>query len=91
MILFHLDYEQSMWDKGQGFGGENGVAKEAFNFRNKVYLLSRCYFIILNIKFIIWYKLLECLINMQFQSHIYIYIYISIEKTHSIVKKLLLE
>ena len=57
-----------------GFGGENGVAKEAFNFRNKVYMLSKCYFIILNIKFIIWYKLLECLINMQFQSHIYIYI-----------------
>ena len=35
-----------------GFGGENEVVKEVFGFRNKVYLLSRCYFIILNIKFI---------------------------------------
>ena len=66
------------------------MAKEAFNFRNKVYMLSKCYFIILNIKFIIWYKLLECLINMQFQSHIYIYIYISIENPLN-SQKLLLE
>ena len=36
-----------------GFGGENEVVEEVFGFRNKVYLLSRCYFIILNIKFII--------------------------------------
>ena len=35
-----------------GFGGENEVVEEVFGFRNKVYLLSRCYFIILNIKFI---------------------------------------
>ena len=42
-----------------GFGGENEVVEEVFGFRNKVYLLSRCYFIILNIKFIIWCKLLE--------------------------------
>ena len=42
-----------------GFGGENEVVEEVFGFRNKVYLLSRCYFIILNIKFIIWCKLLK--------------------------------
>ena len=42
-----------------GFGGENEVVEEVFGFRNKVYLLSRCYFIILNIKFIIWYRFLE--------------------------------
>ena len=42
-----------------GFGGENEVVEEVFSSRNKVYLLSRCYFIILNIKFIIWCKLLE--------------------------------
>ena len=36
-----------------GFGGENEVVEEVFGFRNKVYLLSRWYFIILNIKFII--------------------------------------
>ena len=62
-----------------GFGGENEVVEEVFGFRNKVYLLSRCYFIILNIKFIIWCKLLEI-------SNIYIYIYISVKKTHSIVR-----
>ena len=42
-----------------GFDDENEVVEEVFSFRNKVYILSRCYFIILNIKFIIWYKLLE--------------------------------
>ena len=42
-----------------GFGGENEVVEKVFIFRNKVYLLSRSYFIILNIKFIIWCKLLE--------------------------------
>ena len=42
-----------------GFGSENEVVEEVFSFRNKVYLLSRCYFITLNIKFIIWCKLLE--------------------------------
>ena len=42
-----------------GFDGENEVVKKVFGFRNKVYLLSRCYFIILNIKFIIWYRLLK--------------------------------
>ena len=52
-----------------GFGGENEVVEEVFGFRNKVYLLSRCYFIILNMKFIIWCKLLEI-------SNIYIYIYL---------------
>ena len=34
-----------------GFGGENEVVEEVFGLRNKVYILSRCYFIILNIKF----------------------------------------
>ena len=38
-----------------GFGGENEVVKEVFSFRNKVYLLTRFYFIILDFKFIIWY------------------------------------
>ena len=42
-----------------GFGGENEVVEKVFGFRNKVYLLSKCYFIILNIKFIIWYRLLK--------------------------------
>ena len=42
-----------------GFGGENEMIEEVFSSRNKLYFLSRCYFIILNIKFIIWYKLLE--------------------------------
>ena len=42
-----------------GFGGENEIIEEVFISRNKLYFLSRCYFIILNIKFIIWYKLLE--------------------------------
>ena len=42
-----------------GIGGENEVVKEVFSFRNKVYFLSKCYFIILNIKFIIWYRLLK--------------------------------
>ena len=58
-----------------GFGGENEVVEKVFSFRNKVYLLSRCYFIILNIKFIIWCKLLEI-------SNIYILV----KKTHSIVR-----
>ena len=34
-----------------GFGGENEVVEEVFGLRNKVYILSRCYFIILSIKF----------------------------------------
>ena len=38
-----------------GFGGENEVVEKVFSFRNKVYLLSRCYFIILNIKYIYIY------------------------------------
>ena len=42
-----------------GFGGENEVVEKVFDFRNKVYFLSKCYFIILNIKFIIWYRLLK--------------------------------
>ena len=42
-----------------GFSGENEVVEEVFGFRDKVYLLSKCYFIILNIKFIIWYRLLK--------------------------------
>ena len=36
-----------------GFGCENGVAEEVFGIRNKVYIFFICYFIILNIKFII--------------------------------------
>ena len=57
-----------------GFGGENEVVEEVFGFRNKVYLLSRCYFIILNIKFIIWCKLLEISNNYVITiSYIYIY------------------
>ena len=59
-----------------GFGGENEVVEEVFGFRNKVYLLSRCYFIILNIKFIIWCKLLE-ISNNYVITISYIYIYIS--------------
>ena len=65
-----------------GFGGENEVVEKVFSFRNKVYLLSRCYFIILNIKFIIWCKLLEI-------SNIYIYIYISKENPLNSQKLLL--
>ena len=61
-----------------GFGGENEVVEEVFGFRNKVYLLSRCYFIILNIKFIIWCKLLE-ISNNYVITISYIYIYISKE------------
>ena len=40
-----------------GFGGENGV---------EVYILFKCYFITLNIKFIIWYRLLEMSSNYVF-------------------------
>ena len=58
-----------------GFGGENEVVEEVLGFRNKVYLLSRCYFIILNIKFIIWCKLLE-ISNNYVITILYIYIYI---------------
>ena len=65
-----------------GFGGENEVVEEVFGLRNKVYILSRCYFIILNIKFIIWCKLLEI-------SNIYIYIYISKENPLNSQKLLL--
>ena len=69
-----------------GFGGENEVVEEVFGFRNKVYLLSRCYFIILNIKFIIWCKLLEISNNYVITiSYIYIYIYILVKNIHSIV------
>ena len=69
-----------------GFGGENEVVEEVFSSRNKVYLLSRCYFIILNIKFIIWCKLLEISNNYVISiSYIYIYIYIKVKKIHSIV------
>ena len=42
-----------------GFGVENEGIEEVFNFRTKLYFLSRCCFIILNVKFIIWYRLLE--------------------------------
>ena len=61
-----------------GFGGENEVVEEVFGIRNKVYLLSRCYFMILNIKFIILYIHLE--ISKNYQSYIYpiIYIYIKV-------------
>ena len=63
-----------------GFGGENEVVEKVFGFKNKLYLLSRCYFIILNIKFIIWCKLLEISNNyVIIISYIYIYIYISKE------------
>ena len=51
-----------------GFGGENEVVEEVFGLTNKVYILSRCYFIILNIKFYNNY-----IITI---SYIYIYIYI---------------
>ena len=58
-----------------GFGGENEVDQELFDFRNKVYILSKCYFIILNIKFIIWYRFLEISNNYAILiSYIYIYI-----------------
>ena len=50
-----------------GFGGENEVVEEVFGLRNKVYILSRCYFIILNIKFYNNYVITI--------SYIYIYIY----------------
>ena len=64
-----------------GFDDENEVVEEVFGFRNKVYLLSRCYFIILYIKFIIWCKLLEIsnnyVITISYTYiHKYIYIYI---------------
>ena len=63
------------------FGGENEVVEEVFGFINKVYLLSRCYFIILNIKFIIWYRFLEISNNYAILiSYIY-----KVKKTHSIV------
>ena len=68
-----------------GFGGENEVVEEVFGFRNKVYILSRCYFIILNIKFIIWCKFLEISNNYAITIYIYIYIYILVKKTHSMV------
>ena len=71
-----------------GFGGENEVVEEVFGFRNKVYLLSRCYFIILNIKFIIWCKLLEISNNYVITIsyiYLYIYIYILVNNMHSIV------
>jgi len=64
-----------------GFGGENEVDQELFDFRNKVYILSKCYFIILNIKFIIWYRFLEISNNYAILiSYIY-----KVKKTHSIV------
>ena len=67
-----------------GFGGENEVVKEVFSFRNKVYLLTRFYFIILDFKFIIWYRLLE--ISNGYEITIsYIYIYRLVKKTHLIV------
>ena len=71
-----------------GFGGENEVAEEVFGFRNNVYLLSRCYFIILNIKFIIWCKLLEISNNYVITIsyiYLYIYIYILVNNMYSIV------
>ena len=73
-----------------GFGGENEVVEEVFGFRNKVYLLSRCYFIILNIKFIIWCKLLDISNNYvitisYIYLYLYIYIYILVNNMHSIV------
>ena len=59
------------------FGGENEVVEEVYNFRNKVYLLFICYLIILNIKFIILYRLLEISTNSAIPIlYIYIYIYI---------------
>ena len=65
-----------------GFGGENEVVKEVFSFRNKVYLLTRFYFIILDFKFIIWYRLLE--ISNGYEITIS-YIYRLVKKTHLIV------
>ena len=74
-----------------GFGGENEVVEEVFCFRNKVYILSRCYFIILNIKFIIWCKLLEISNNYVITiSYIYIYIYIYISKEYPLNSRKLL-
>ena len=59
-----------------GFSGENEVVEEVFGFRNEVYLLSKCYFIILNIKFIIWYRLLKISNNYAITiSYMCIYIY----------------
>ena len=72
-----------------GFGGENEVVEEVFGFKNKVYLLCRCYFIILNMKFIIWYKLLKISNNYVITKYIYIYIYISKENPLNIRKLLL--
>ena len=72
-----------------GFSGENEVVEEVFGFRNKVYLLSKCYFIILNIKFIIWYRLLKISNNYAITiSYMCIYIYILYihTPTHSIVR-----
>ena len=60
------------------FGSENRVVEEVFCFKNKVYILSRCYFTILNIKFIIWYKLLKMSNNYAVPISLYIYIYIYI-------------
>ena len=77
-----------------GFDGENEVVKEVFGFRNKVYLLSRCYFIILNIKFIIWYRLLKISNNYAIpislslshtHTHTHAHTHILVKKTHSIV------
>ena len=67
------------------FGGENEVVEEVYNFRNKVYLLFICYLIILNIKFIILYRLLEISINYAIPI-LYIYIYILVMKSHSVSK-----
>ena len=53
-----------------GFGGENGV---------EVYILFKCYFITLNIKFVIWYRLLKMSNNYVIPIfYIYIYIYIDL-------------
>ena len=68
-----------------GFGGENEVVKEVFSFRNKVYLLSRCYFIILNIKFIIWYRLLK--ISNNYAIPISLSLSLSHTHTHTHISK----
>ena len=59
-----------------GFGGENGV---------EVYILFKCYFITLNIKFIIWYGLLE-----MSNNYVIPILYISISKENKLNSQKLL-
>ena len=59
-----------------GFGGENGV---------EVYILFKCYFITLNIKFIIGYGLLE-----MSNNYVIPILYISISKENKLNSQKLL-